>query len=462
MKRTENKIRKAFQNATPNVLNTVLSECCEEKGTVIPMTEKKKNKFKLKEFAATAAAVVLLFGVGYFAAGMIGSQGQFSQGQNNDTQPQIISKEKAEQIAFVDYFDYTISSPDVQPATTTELRYEADSTSYRVAFTFQDKSITYSIDAYTGEILDVDSFKITDIEISWKEARDAALSHAGVKLNKLTELDIEIENEPNGLHYDVSFDTLLQEFNYSIDAYSATVIRHSLEPLDSSKHPETRASCFMLRTKAVEIALNAAGVSIDDLMELDTDIEELRYEIEFKTESGTYAYEINVTNGEIISPVSTTPAVPDGKHSEKQALERAIEHFELEAKEIMGQSCVLDKDDEFPHYDVKFYHGSYEYECEVGLYNGEIRDAEKEPVEYGNASGSPQLNEMISQKKALELAIEHFKLERDKITNKECEIDDDSAKLHYDVSFNYGGYEYECEVDATDGTVRNAEKELDD
>lgn len=461
MKRTEDKIRRAFENATPNVLGTVLSQSCEEKGTVILMTEKKKNRFKFKEFAATAAAVVLLFGVGYFAAGMIGSQGQFSQGQNNDTKPQIISKETAEQIAFVDYFDYTLSSPEQQPTATTVLKEENDSIYYSVEFFYLDKIHTYSIDAYTGEIKDTDTRPFIGNTISWKDARDVALKHAGVKLENLTEMDIELEDQS----FEISFEAQgpFIEYKYSIDIFSGNINRHSLEPLDKSDRPEMAISSAVLRYAAVDIVLEHAGIFRDDLIELDTEFEDGRYKIDFKTESGAFYYLIDALNLQILSPVSTIPTPNDGKITADAAIDLAVAHFGLNRSNVMFESCELDNDKSFPHYDVSFYCGGYEYECEVGINNREIRDAEKEPVEYGNASGSAQLNEMISQKKALELAIEHFKLERDKITSKECEIDDDDGKhLHYDVSFSYNGYEYDCEVDVYEGTIRNAEKERDD
>ena len=38
----EEKIKTAFQHAAPDVLESVLSDCGEQKGTVITLTEKKK------------------------------------------------------------------------------------------------------------------------------------------------------------------------------------------------------------------------------------------------------------------------------------------------------------------------------------------------------------------------------------------------------------------------------------
>ena len=41
-KKVDHAVKQAFTKITPNVLDTVLSDCGQQKGTVIVMTEKKK------------------------------------------------------------------------------------------------------------------------------------------------------------------------------------------------------------------------------------------------------------------------------------------------------------------------------------------------------------------------------------------------------------------------------------
>ena len=57
-------IRQAFTHAAPNVLDSVLSECGTQKGTVIVMTEKKKVHWGIK-LAAAAAMLALIIGIGF-------------------------------------------------------------------------------------------------------------------------------------------------------------------------------------------------------------------------------------------------------------------------------------------------------------------------------------------------------------------------------------------------------------
>ena len=59
-------VRQAFTHAVPDVLDGVLSECREQKGTVIVMTEKKHLHWGIK-LAAMAAILALIIGIGFGA-----------------------------------------------------------------------------------------------------------------------------------------------------------------------------------------------------------------------------------------------------------------------------------------------------------------------------------------------------------------------------------------------------------
>ena len=54
----EEKIKTAFQHAAPDVLESVLSDCGEQKGTAITLTEKKKIRW-IKAASGIAAALMI-------------------------------------------------------------------------------------------------------------------------------------------------------------------------------------------------------------------------------------------------------------------------------------------------------------------------------------------------------------------------------------------------------------------
>ncbi len=475
MKRTENKIRMAFENATPNVLDTVLSQSCEEKGTVIPMTEKKKNKFKFKEFAATAAAVVLLFGVGYFAASMIGSQGQFSQGANSggqqytnplDLTAKPLDKASAEHIALKDIFKDDLEKLEYPPIVSSNLNEAQDAPYYDVEITFSNLTYNYKIDAYTGNIKNNGTVKnLSELMLTQKDALDAAIEHTGiVDLKYITELDVGSYKAYKGIMlYAISFEgtAYANEYEYTIDAYTGNIIMHSVEPKDRSDYPEQGLKNIRPRNLCIDFALEDAGFSRYDINYLDVEFENNCYNIVFFTDGRDHNYKIDAVTGEIISPAPSTPA-PDGKITANMAIDFAVKHFGLQRSDVWYENYQLDNDDEFPHYDISFESGIYVYECEVGIYDPQIRDAEKEPIKDGGFSDSSQLLISLTSKGALEAAANYFNLDYNKLTNVECEIDDDDKNnIYYEISFHYGDYEYECEVDVYDGTIRNAKKELD-
>lgn len=57
-----NKIKEAFSHAAPDILDSVLSDCSQKKGTVIYMTENGKSKRRMRLIIGIAACLLLLLG----------------------------------------------------------------------------------------------------------------------------------------------------------------------------------------------------------------------------------------------------------------------------------------------------------------------------------------------------------------------------------------------------------------
>lgn len=70
-----------------------------------------------------------------------------------------------------------------------------------------------------------------------------------------------------------------------------------------------------------------------------------------------------------------------------------------------------------------------------------------------NASG-----EVISKAKAESAALSHAGLAKSQVKFFECKLDRENGIKVYEVEFNYGGYEYEYEVNAVTGKVISVEK----
>lgn len=81
----ERKIKQAFENAAPNVLDSVLAECETKVTDIVPMTVK-KPRFVVLRYIATAAMLVLFVGIGALAGSLVGHLGH-SDPKPTETQP---------------------------------------------------------------------------------------------------------------------------------------------------------------------------------------------------------------------------------------------------------------------------------------------------------------------------------------------------------------------------------------
>lgn len=88
MDRTARKIRRAFENITPNVLNRVIAQSYHEKGVVIPMNEKKTFiPFVLQRIASGAALIALVIAIGYVGLMILGGRTGLQLGENPTEPP---------------------------------------------------------------------------------------------------------------------------------------------------------------------------------------------------------------------------------------------------------------------------------------------------------------------------------------------------------------------------------------
>ncbi len=95
------------------------------------------------------------------------------------------------------------------------------------------------------------------------------------------------------------------------------------------------------------------------------------------------------------------------------------------------------------------------------------------PVQTENGAGA-QLDQIVEQapqdttagqislEQALNNALEYAGLDQTVITHVKTELDREHGKTVIDVEFKSGGYEYDIEVDITEGTILKFDREKDD
>ena len=174
----------------------------------------------------------------------------------------------------------------------------------------------------------------------------------------------------------------------------------TLKTVEKEGNASTKA--YIGKTKAKQIALNHAGVSNPENLEIEFDADNgiIVYEVDFNTTTMEYEYEINAITGKIIK-------------TEKE------------------------KNDE--------YHSSNTANTNSNTSNSTTNETKSTTKAY------------IGKTKAKQIALNHAGVSNPK--NLEIEFDADDNE--YSVEFKYNGYEYEYEINATTGIIKNNHKEKD-
>ncbi len=375
------KIRRAFENITPNVLNNVLSQIPGQK-----QNTKQKKIIEWKKYLATAAAVLLLFSVGYAGAAIL-TGGESGIGVSKPQQPTtdqtitaIFTEKTATDIALADL--YANEKKDILNVTDTraKLTETSEGAYYDVVLRFDSTTYIYEIDASTGLIkkMSVDEVRDSNLQlqnIPWQTARDAALKHAEVAIEVLTGLEIELEN--NGI-YSIDFCDQRFEYEYEIDAYSGKVLQKSLET-DDDRDPIM--SMFRSRQYSVKTALAYANVSYEDLYYLESSSD---YKsdpptrtIKFIANDKTYEFTLFMDSHGILSSNTDTPAV---KHiTTKDALSAVVGSSEnIDFYQISDLSIELTEFEGIPAYEIEITANGFEWEAFVDATTGDVRKLEKE------------------------------------------------------------------------------------
>ena len=151
------------------------------------------------------------------------------------------------------------------------------------------------------------SYKATK-KITADEAKRIALAHAKLAEKDVTFVKVELEDN-NRYEYDVDFYSGNLEYDYEIDAVSGAILSadRDIENYVIPTQPSTAAANSQTSEISVErakqIALSHAGVGSARFKKAKLDYENgvKVYEIEFKVGNLEYEYDINVSNGAIIS-----------------------------------------------------------------------------------------------------------------------------------------------------------------
>lgn len=157
-------------------------------------------------------------------------------------------------------------------------------------------------------------------------------------------------------------------------------------------------------------------------------------------------------------------AVDSSRITRDEAKNIALTVAGVTEEDISRLKIELDYDDDTHRweYEIEFYVGNREYDIDVDAVSGEIlhNTTDPEPVQ----SSATTADGFISRDEAKRLALQRADVTADQISDFELDLDydDDARRWEYEISFNVGRTEYECEIHAQNGTIIYLEKDIDD
>lgn len=154
--------------------------------------------------------------------------------------------------------------------------------------------------------------------ITRDEAVQIALKDANLTPEEIFDLEAELDKERGVLHYDVDFEKDRKDYDYEIHAETGEILRKEVPTPPSAVTPEpvpevtpetTPAAPVepaekLTREAAITIALTHAGLTKDQVRELEVELDKERgvlvFEVDFETREYDYEYEIHAETGEIL------------------------------------------------------------------------------------------------------------------------------------------------------------------
>ncbi len=532
----ERYIRTAVEHAAPDKLDSILSSCGDVrstsdtpissqteggqmKGAVIKMSEKKRRKTGLAAIAAVAAAFVLCFG-GYSL---------LNRSQTPQVDSVVMLDVNPSLSLYVDAAEKVISAEALND----------DAKEILGTMDLQNTSLEVAVNAIIGSMLQKgylgdlqnsilvsvennDAAKSQEIEQKVSQAiadamqTDSSSSLDAAVLSQTVSAD-NAELQALAEQYGISLGkaALIQE----VIAQDATLTFDSLAPMSineialiaSSKQLSSDTvtqtgtasdKAYISREDALAAALTHAGVAESDLshskVEFDSEDGIMVYEIEFRTETAEYEYDINAVSGEVLK-YEKEDHTSQGQNSgsgntggqttdtsafigEDAAAQAALAHAGVAESDTVYLNSYLEYDDGRPeHYEVEFKVGNTRYEYEIDLYSGSVltngteqyggqqsTQAPTQPAAQESAQEGQQpttqaaSGEYIGETAALNAALANAGVSEGQISHREVELDWDDGRMIYEIEFHVDRMEYDYEIDALTGDVLKAESEWDD
>ena len=429
----ESKIKQAFENATPDLLDAILQKSQQQKGKVIYMEQRKNKTASLRRITAIAAALVLCIGgfAGYSAYANLAVDSVIELDVNPSIELEVNSKERVIAVNPLNE-DAKVVVGDMD---------------------FKGSDVDVAVNALIGSMLR--NGYINDM------ANSILLSVNNDDPAKGAELQSRLSEEINNLLQTDTFEGAVLSQNITADQELNTL---------AQQYDITTGKAKLIQQITAQNAMH----TFEELAPLSIN------ELNLLSSSGTKLENVN----------SVGSASDKAYIGEAEAKAAALAHAGVKEADITRYEVEMDYERGTMVYEIEFHHQGREYDYDIDAVTGEVlwsegeRDDDYRSVQQNQNDNSRQPEEQPKEQKPAQqqeskpaaaeqdgyigksaanaAALAHAGLSEAQVSRLKCELDREDGRVVYEVEFKCDGMEYDYEIDASSGSVLKYDKERDD
>lgn len=228
--------------------------------------------------------------------------------------------------------------------------------------------------------------------------------------------------------------------------------------------------------KGADIVLSDAGLKENQVNDLTAKYRTENglsfYTVTFTSGSYTYEYRVNAVDGSILqadrnavtqeaetgtttgSQTTTTKKITKAK-----AKSIALKHAGVSASKATFVKAKLDYEDGRRVYEIEFYSGNTEYDYEILASNGKIISYDKDIENYEIPRKNTSSSTYIGKAKAKSIALKDAGVSASSATFTKTKLDYEDGIRVYEIEFYTNSAEYEYEISAKTGKIRDMDVE---
>lgn len=228
--------------------------------------------------------------------------------------------------------------------------------------------------------------------------------------------------------------------------------------------------------KGADIALSDAGLKENQVNDLTAKYRTENglsfYTVTFTSGSYTYEYRVNAVDGSILQAdrnavtQETETGTTTGsqtttakKITKAKAKSIALKHAGVSASKATFVKAKLDYEDGRRVYEIEFYSGNTEYDYEILASNGKIISYDKDIENYKIPRKNTSSSTYIGKAKAKSIALKDAGVSASSATFTKTKLDYEDGIRVYEIEFYTNSAEYEYEINAKTGKIRDMDVE---